>query len=71
MSSTKLFIVIAVVLFIGCAHCSAADDGQQQLPAKAVGDNADQLDQEAIMQMCNESFRTSMGSYSPFNSQSV
>lgn len=66
---------MAVVLFIGCAHqCCAADIGQQQqqqqqAPAKTVDDTADQLDQEAIMQMCNESFRTSMGLYSTaFNS---
>lgn len=32
-------------------------------PAKNVNDNADQLDQVAIMLMCNESFRISMGTW--------
>lgn len=78
MSSTKFNIVLVAVLFWSCTHCHAAE-GEQQLKqqppqqqqpapvavtsAKAV-DNADQLDQGAIMQMCNESFRTTMGTYS-------
>lgn len=65
MSSTKLYIVLVAVLFLGCSHCCAAENEQQQpVPvavAKAVDDNTDQLSPEAVMQMCNESFRTSMG----------
>lgn len=57
---------MVIVLFLGCAHCCAADEAQQTTPAKTVDDTTDQLDQEAIMQMCNESFRTSMGLYSTF-----
>lgn len=71
MSPTKFFIVLAVTLCLGCAYCCAADSGSQQQTtvapasaAKSVDDSNDQLDQEAIMQMCNESFRTSMGLYS-------
>lgn len=53
-----------MVLLVGCSHCClAADEIQQQAPAKPV-DDADQLDLDDIMQMCNESFRTSMGLYS-------
>lgn len=73
MASTKFFIVLTVTLCMGCAYCIAADSGQQQqqqttttpgIAAKSIDDSNDQLDQEAIMQMCNESFRTSMGLYS-------
>lgn len=60
MSSGKWLVVVAMVLFVGCNQCYAVE-GQQQPSAKPVDDNADQLDQEAIMQMCNESFHTSMG----------
>lgn len=80
MSSTKLHIALVAVLFLSCTHCRAAEgeqlqqqqqpQQQQQQPvpvaataSKAV-DNTDQLDQGAIMQMCNESFRTTMGLYS-------
>lgn len=71
-STTKFFIVLAVTLCLGCSYCCAADNAQQQQPtttapataAKSIDDSNDQLDQAAIMQMCNESFRTSMGSYS-------
>lgn len=70
MSSTKFLVAIAVVVFIGCGHCHAAEDGQQSVPSKTV-DSADQLDQESIMVMCNESFRTSMGLYPTFNSNCV
>lgn len=73
-STTKFFIVLAVTLCLGCSYCCAADNGQQQpqqqtttaapaIAAKSMDDSNDQLDQEAIMQMCNESFRTSMGLY--------
>lgn len=74
-STTKFFIVLAVTLCLGCSYCCAADNGQQPqqqqqtttvaaIAAKSIDDSNDQLDQEAIMQMCNESFRTSMGLYS-------
>lgn len=77
MSLPKLFVAMTVVLFVGCTQCCSAAGVDKQVataaaasgeapssalaPAKAVNDNADQLDQEAIMLMCNESFRTSMG----------
>lgn len=73
MTSTKVFIVLAVTLCLGCSYCHAADSGQQQqqqttttpaAAAKSIDDSNDQLDQETIMQMCNESFHTSMGLYS-------
>lgn len=64
MPSSKLFIVLVVVVFLGCAQCcSAVESEQMSAPAKTVANTADQLDQETIMQMCNESFRTSMGSF--------
>lgn len=64
MPSSKLCIVLVVVLFLGCAQCcSAVESGQISAPAKTVANTADQLDQETIMQMCNESFRTSLGSF--------
>lgn len=67
MSSQKFYMMLVTALFLGCTHCcSAQADSGQQLAvsaSKAVGDNGDQLDQAAIMQMCNESFRTSMGLY--------
>lgn len=71
MSSTKFLIAIAVVVLIGCVHCHAAEDGQQSVPSKTIDDSSDQLDQETIMVMCNESFRTSMGLYPTFNSNCV
>ncbi|XP_055313366.1 general odorant-binding protein 84a [Sitodiplosis mosellana] len=80
MSPTKLFIAMAVILFLGCMQCCSAAGAEKQVaaaasgeipasaPAKAVNDNTDQLDQEAIMQMCNESFRTSMEYLDELNS---
>lgn len=70
MSSMKFYILLIAVLYLGGTYCCAADNGQQQtttiaaIAAKSVDDSNDQLDQEAIMLMCNESFRTSMGLYS-------
>lgn len=77
-STTKFFIVLVLTLCLGCSYCCAADNGQQQqqqtttaaaIAAKSIDDSNDQLDQEAIMQMCNESFRTSMGLYSNVHSK--
>lgn len=65
MSSTKL-IGLVMVVFLSCAQCCfAAVDTEQQpaVPAVKTVDNTavDQLDQMAIMQNCNESFRTTIG----------
>lgn len=61
MSSTKFLIALTVVLFFGCAQYGLAADIGPAVSTKTVDNNADQLDQAAIMQMCNESFRISMG----------
>lgn len=64
----KFYIVLMAALCLGSTYCCAADNAPQPtttpaIAAKSLDDSSDQLDQEAIMQMCNESFRTPMGSY--------
>ncbi|XP_031621349.1 general odorant-binding protein 84a [Contarinia nasturtii] len=72
MTSTKFFIGLVIVLFSGCAQCCFAADTEQQPAAPAVKmvdkTAVDQLDQMAIMQHCNESFRTTMEYLEDLNS---
>lgn len=57
MANHVLFTVLMITLiYFGCC-CCAVDDIQ-----KTIDDNNDnQMDQDSIMAMCNETFRTSMG----------
>lgn len=64
MAFTMNFIVFVITMVLCCTYCCEAEETQtqQSIPMKSNDNEADQLDQEAIMMICNETFRTSMGS---------
>lgn len=64
MAFTKCFIVLVLTTVLCCVYCCGAttEEKTQQAPSTKPNDaETDQLDQETIMMMCNETFRTPMG----------
>lgn len=64
MAVPKYCILFVMLAILSCAFCCAAEEQQQPqstVKSSTDTDSADQLDQETIMMLCNETFRTSMG----------
>lgn len=63
--NTKFLLVFGITAILCCIYyCAATETTAQQPEQKASqmsNDQRDQLDQETIMMICNETFRTSMG----------
>lgn len=60
MVKSLLFSVLMIALFC-FGRCCAVDEPQQAIQQSMDDNNENQLDQDSIMAMCNETFRTSMG----------
>lgn len=61
----KLLFVFGISTILCCMDCCGATETTAKQPeqreSQLSNDQGDQLDQETIMMICNETFRTSMG----------
>lgn len=61
MSNRILIICLVLTAAVYYTNCCAADEPTKMESANRVTQDNETLDQEAIMMMCNETFRTPMG----------